>query len=337
MTVGANRLPSHANTQTPTFGDVRVMLKAFERLGFDSAAMIAAAGLTSPKLAEGEGPLSPEQCERFFGEACRQRLVPNLPLRLAREVPLGSYPLLDYLVLSSATVADGIRRLCRYFSLVSEAIAFDVEEHSDAIRLVYSRGSDFAVQYSIALTVLHLRRETNQRLVPEYVTFQHPPDDPDEYAQVIGCPVRLAGWTGLALSPATWQLPMRRGDPVLCQVLEQQASSLLERHGGDDGFVRQVRRVLAGRLTSGEAEIGAVARELTITPRTLQRRLSAEGWSYRAVVEDTRRRAAAHYLSNRSLSIAEVSYLVGFSDVAAFHRAFRRWHGRTPTEFRASL
>jgi len=55
------------------------------------------------------------------------------------------------------------------------------------------------------------------------------------------------------------------------------------------------------------------------------------------VVEDTRRRAAAHYLSNRSLSIAEVSYLVGFSDVAAFHRAFRRWHGRTPTEFRASL
>jgi hypothetical protein len=126
MTVGANRLPSHANTQTPTFGDVRVMLKAFERLGFDSAAMIAAAGLTSPKLAEGEGPLSPEQCERFFGEACRQRLVPNLPLRLAREVPLGSYPLLDYLVLSSATVADGIRRLCRYFSLVSEAIAFDV-------------------------------------------------------------------------------------------------------------------------------------------------------------------------------------------------------------------
>jgi len=169
------------------------------------------------------------------------------------------------------------------------------------------------------------------------VTFTGLPDDPDEYARAVGCPVRSAGWTGYALSPASWQLPMRRGDPVLCQVLEQQAWSLATRLVGDDGFVKQARRTLTARLTRGDAEIAVVARDLAITPRTLQRRLAAEGWSFRALVEDTRRRAAAHYLANRSLSIAEVSYLVGFSEVAAFHRAFRRWHGRTPREFRASL
>jgi AraC-like DNA-binding protein len=202
---------------------------------------------------------------------------------------------------------------------------------------VYTKGNEFAVQYSIALSLRHLRDETNQRLRAEYVTFTRQPDDPDEYARAVGCPVRSAGWTGFALSAAAWHLPMRRGDPVLCQVLEQQASSLATRLGADDEFVRQVRRMLTARLTSGEAEIGLVARDLAVTPRTLQRRLSAEGWSFRALVEDTRRRAAAHYLSNRSLSIAEVSYLVGFSEVAAFHRAFRRWHGRTPREFRDSL
>jgi AraC-like DNA-binding protein len=337
MTGDANPLTARDTAAAPSTHDIRVMLGAFERLGFDVAAMLAASGLTREALAEREGPIASDACERFFHEAARQRTVPNLPLRLAREVTLGAYPLLDYLVLSSPTVADGLTRLSRYLSVATDVIAFDIEHAEGHTRIVYSKGSDFSHQFSIALALGHLRAETNQRLTAEYVSFVRPPDDPDEYARSVGCPVRAAGWTGFVLSAAAWQLPMRRGDPVLCQVLEEQASSIASRHGSDDGFGRQVRRMLTGRLTSGEAEIAVIAKDLAMTPRTLQRRLASEGWSFRALVEDTRRRAAAHYLTNRSLSIAEVSYLVGFSEVAAFHRAFRRWHGRTPREFRAAL
>jgi AraC-like DNA-binding protein len=338
MTAHANRLTPRATaTGTPTGRDLHVMLGAFERLGFDIGVMLGAAGLTRDGLAEQDRPITVEACDKFYGEAARQRVVPNLPLRLACEIPMGAYPLLDYLVLSSATVGDGLRRLSRYLSLASEAIAFDVEEDADVTRIVYTRGTDFAVQYAVALALRHLRNETDGRLAAEYVTFTRPPDDPEEYARVVGCPVRGSGWAGFVLSAAAWQLPMRRGDPVLCQVLEQQASSLASRQGADDTLVRAVRRALTSRLTGGDTTIAAVARELATTPRTLQRRLAEEGWSFQALVEDTRRRAAAHYLSNRSLSIAEVSYLVGFSEVAAFHRAFRRWHGCTPREFRVSL
>jgi AraC-like DNA-binding protein len=337
MTAHANPLTRGATASTPTGSDLRVMLGAFERLGFDVAAMLAAAGLTHDGLVEFDGPITVEACERFYGEAARQRALPNLPLRLACEIPMGAYPLLDYLVLSSATVGDGLRRLSRYLSLTSEAIAFDIEEDVDATRVVYTKGVAFAVQYSVALALRHLRNETDGRLAAEYVTFMQPPDDPDEYARSVGCPVRAAGWAGFVLSSAAWRLPMRRGDPVLCQVLEEQASSLASRHGAEDAVVRTVRRALTSRLSGGDTTIAAVAKELATTPRTLQRRLAGEGWSFQALVEDTRRRAAAHYLGNRSLSIAEVSYLVGFSEVAAFHRAFRRWHQCTPREFRASL
>jgi AraC-like DNA-binding protein len=336
MTGPANPLTRRA-TGTPTGRDLHVMLGGFERLGFDVAAMLAAAGLTRDALAEHDGMITVQECERFYSEAARQRTLPNLPLRLACEIPMGAYPLLDYLVLSSATVADGLRRLSRYLSLTSEAIAFDVEEDADATRIVYTKGADFAVEYAVALALRHLRDETDGRLTADYVTFTKPPDDPDEYARAVGCPVRAAGWAGFVLSPAAWRMPMRRGDPVLCQVLEEQASSLANRRDADDGMVRAVRRALTNRLSGGDTTIAAVAKELATTPRTLQRRLSEEGWSFQTLVEDTRRRAAAHYLGNRSLSIAEVSYLLGFSEVAAFHRAFRRWHGCTPGEFRAAL
>ena len=79
---------------------------------------------------------------------------------------------------------------------------------------------------------------------------------------------------------------------------------------------------------------GLVARALGVSVRSLQRRLAEEGRSYHGLVDETRKDAAERYLSNSSLSIGEVAFLLGYSEAAAFHRAFRRWSGATPQEFR---
>jgi len=121
MTADANPLTARATALTPTMSDVRVTVRAFERLGFDVAAMLAAARLTPAALAEREGPITLEECEGLFCEAARQRTVPNLPLRLASEVPLGSYPLLDYLVLSSAKGCAGCRSISRWRAMRSRS------------------------------------------------------------------------------------------------------------------------------------------------------------------------------------------------------------------------
>jgi AraC-like DNA-binding protein len=97
----------------------------------------------------------------------------------------------------------------------------------------------------------------------------------------------------------------------------------------------QVRRVLASRIAGGGAGIDAVARELATASRTLQRRLAAAGCSFQELVEMTRREAAERYLAASTLSIAEIGYLLGYSEATAFHRAFKRWHGRTPQSFRS--
>ena len=80
--------------------------------------------------------------------------------------------------------------------------------------------------------------------------------------------------------------------------------------------------------------IGTAARRLAMSPRTLQRRLSEEGTSFDTLREETRKQTAEMYLADRTLSVSEVAFLLGFSEPGAFHRAFRRWHNTTPDAFR---
>jgi AraC-like DNA-binding protein len=157
----------------------------------------------------------------------------------------------------------------------------------------------------------------------------------DELERLLGCPVRFnASWNGWVMSRATWELPLRRRDSILSGVLKTQAAEMLERLHGKDGITLQVRRLLISRVAGGDTDIEAVARALAVSTRSLQRQLTAEGVSYRELLEATRKDAAERYLANSSLPIGEIAFLLGYSDVAAFHRAFKRWNNSTPLTFR---
>ena len=104
-------------------------------------------------------------------------------------------------------------------------------------------------------------------------------------------------------------------------LLERQAGEIMARLPAEGGVASDVRRVLAKQVAGGDTRITAVARELATTSRTLQRRLAAAGLSYQELLDRTRREAAEKYLADSSLAIAEVSYLLGYSEPSALHRA----------------
>jgi AraC-like DNA-binding protein len=95
-----------------------------------------------------------------------------------------------------------------------------------------------------------------------------------------------------------------------------------------------VRRALVPRLAGGDTRIEAVARALATSARSLQRRLTAAGITYRHLLDVARKEEAERYLSDSRLSVGEVAYLLGFSEPAAFNRAFRRWRNEKPQAFR---
>src|SRR5205807_7408292 len=131
-----------------------------------------------------------------------------------------------------------------------------------------------------------------------------------------------------------WQLPLHRRDPLLRNWLERKAEQILARQSGQEGVAMDVRRLLAVPGSGSGTSIEAAARRLAMSPRTLQRRLSEEGTSFDSLREEMRKQTAETFLADRTLSVGEVAFLLGFSEPGAFHRAFKRWHNTTPDAFR---
>ena len=341
MTAGANALTDRVATPAPpaaTFAasDLQVFLTGLRQLGYDSDALLRAAALTPKSFQHPDTRITCEAYGAVLARAQQERFTPNLALELARVTPLGSWPLLDYLVLTTDTVGSGVHQLAKYLRLTSNPVVLTIHDHVDPIRLETTTSvAPFAVEYLVALLHFHFRSETDGRFMSMTVNFQHQIDDAAAYERTLGSRVVLnAKWSGVTISPAVWTLPLRRRDPVLRHVLEGHANAILERLPAGNSIVSDVQRALIPRVTGGDMRVQSVARELRTSARTLQRRLAEEGVTYQGLVDRARKEAASRYLSDSNLAIGEVAYLVGFSEPAPFYRAFRRWFGVTPEAFR---
>jgi hypothetical protein len=284
-----DRAPAPARPPTFSAGSVRGLLAAFERLGHDVSLLLSASGLRPSDLEDPDARIPCAAVGALFGTAQQSRPIQNLALRLAQETPLGAFPLLDYLIVTSSTVGEGMRRFARHALLIGAPMLIDVREDETPIRVVVDTPDP---EYTIALTVLHLRREALGTLRAEYVSFMRQPDDLSAYEQALGCPVRAGGsWSGFALSPEAWRLPMRRRDAALQGVLERHAAEVVARIPSGDDIVTELRRVLARRIAGGDVRVSSVARDLATSVRTLQRRLAAAGGSYQEILDRSRSRS----------------------------------------------
>jgi AraC-like DNA-binding protein len=191
--------------------------------------------------------------------------------------------------------------------------------------------------YASAMRAL-LRGLTGAPIEARSVTYPMPkPADAAVHEQWFRCPV---AWGGplfeITFEAGVLDRTLPRNDPRLFAYLAQQAERLRASLPQDDTATAQVRREVTALLPVGEPQQGPVAKRLALSARTMQRRLAAEGTTFAAIVEDVRRERAELLLADATLTASEVAFLLGFSEPAAFFRAFRRWTGETPQRWRAA-
>ena len=342
MTAGVNSLIDRATgrrgARTPTpqmLSGFRPMLEAFEQIGCDRSGILRAAGLTERDFEDPDATIADASCAAFFCEALRQRPILNFGLRVAERIPIGAYPLLDYLILTSETVGEGFRRLAKYLRLVGSPADLSVHEKRDPVVVRLAPTNPFTAEFTLALAVLDFRKEAVGAFRAASLRFRHRPDDATDFERVLGCPVHAGAEADeLAIPRSSWRLPLRRRDSTLHAILASQAEEQIVRLGSDERAAAQLRRTLSGAMPSGRVDLATAARRLGTSARTLQRRLEQEGTSFQDVLDDVRRETAEGYLTESRLSVGEVGYLLGFSEPAAFHRAFKRWTRVTPLEYR---
>lgn len=319
------------------------MLNACARLGLDTSLILTAAGLDRATLEDPDARIPVAQADALWQKAYELSGDPNLALHAIEVLPFGAYRVIDFLASSAPTIGMALAKVSDYFPIIRNGevrlpynvtqtqVTFGVEAPASpaAITRPYA-------EYTLAAVFLRTRIATNQRYPLIRVDFSHPrPADIREHERIFECPVKFgAGACQLVLARDVWDTPRVGSDPGLFSVLDAHAKMLLEQLPNPAEIVTLVRQALESELRGGNPQLESVARRLAMTPRTLQRRLREHGLAFNDVLDAMRFRAARSYLAQPDVAGAEVAYLLGFAEPSSFNRAFKRWSGQTPTEYR---
>ncbi len=302
-------------------------------------AFLGACDLTAEMVADDDARISPAQLLVAWSEAVRLTGDRQLALRIAEATPTGAFGIVEYVCRAAPTLGDALRQWVRYLNLLDDAVTVGLEVRGDRALLRVERESEApapaAHELCWALVARNLRVLAQAPFRPLAVEFSHPaPGDVAAYRRFFDAPVLFdAEETQLVLPASAIDAPMTTADPGLLAVLTRAADDLLARADRDPPITSQVRRALHRALRSDDATVDRVARGLGLTGRSLQRRLRDEGTSFQDVRDDVRRALAQRYLDD-GLAIAEIAFLLGFSEPSAFFRAFKRWTGQTPLAHR---
>jgi AraC-like DNA-binding protein len=303
--------------------------------------LLAEAGIPPAFLEEPDARIAAPTVLALW-HALRERTGdPALQLEAPTSLPFGAYRVIDYLVATSPTVGAGVERFVRFFPLIAEGVALRTVPAPDGVDLLLTMASGepvppVYVDYVYSALVSRIRMRIRPALRVKEVALRQPaPPTAARYREWFRAPVTFgAADDRLAFSGAEWAAPTESADEALLQLVEEHARMLAARAPRPAvGFRAEVEAAIAAALPEGGAA-DDVARALNVSTRTLQRRLEAAGCTFRAVSESVLARLAKGYLADPAVGIAEVSYLLGFSEQSAFNRAFRRWTGETPGSWR---
>lgn len=247
-----------------------------------------------------------------------------------------------YILRNSPNVGAALTNAMRYLRLHVDAAELSLEFAGPEVRLVY-RLTDPRIRpsrhYALLVMVYALkgvRLAVDRAWSPNEVHFrQPPPADPSPYQRAFGAPVRFGQKVdALVLDRRLLSRPLAAADHQLLRILEERAQEILAELPAPDDLTERLERFVLEALPGGDPTLDAAAGALGMGARTLQRRLHGRGIVYAQLVDELRQRLSAKYLADTALSLTEIAYLLGYSQISAFNRAYRRWTGQTPSAAR---
>jgi len=267
----------------------------------------------------------------------------SLGLQACSQTSTGDVGLFDFVVSSATTVRSALESAGRYMRLLNDTLEFALETEGDRafVRLdnrvvLPTPAEDFQ---SCGIIWNQANSWPEGMLEDTDVWFRHgPPQNLEPYRAVLGA-ARLhyhSPRSGFSFPSRFLDAPLRTCDPKLHDILRNYADTTIAELPQPASVTERVRRIILEQLTANDLGQQETAQKLGMSSRTLSRRLSQEGTTFRDLVDDARKRIALRYLAEHDLSIAEIAVLAGFYDAPSFFRAFRRWTGVTPREYRRS-
>jgi AraC-like DNA-binding protein len=332
-----------------------IQAKAVEKIATAAAArgvradsLFEAVNLDASVLDDPDSRIPFAQIVALYEKAAELTGDANFGLHIGQTVNPTAFDVVGYCALNSSTLGAAFARVARYHSIWTDGALFTLESANDTSAIDYRYVGSYVEpalgehrqdsEMTLATVTTLCRNIATPDFAPAAVEFQHAaPADISEHLRLFNCPVKFGAPSNRLTFPSSYlSLPIAKADASLCAVLDRHAEELLAKFPPRDSLIEQVRNLIAAEFRGGEPSLERIADHLGLTARTLQRKLQELGTSYNDVLDQMRRQLALRYLREPQMAICEVAYLLGFSESSSFHRAFKRWTGLTPKEFRTN-
>ena len=290
--------------------------------------------------------LSAIPADHFFSlhEFLDERLGPGFAIRVGQQMKIEDYGVLGLSWRTCSWAGEIFARSERYFKMLSNTYVFKVEKGAETstvylFREPHRRGLELSNEATISATVVVLKAMTEKDIMPETVTFQHdPPNELDSYHRAFQCPI-LFNQPHYSITYLTKDLETRtaKADEQINQFLLERVDE--ETKGLEFNATKlavDVEELIKNALPSGIPGVTQIADHLGMSNRTLTRRLGENGVSFRDLIQKVQAEVTKSLLKDTSRSVAEIAFEAGFSEQSAFNRAFKRWTGKSPVDYRKS-
>lgn len=340
----------HRDYDGPVSGTV---LAVFPRI---ILAYLAARGLDPKVLAEeaGLGAMGPDDedervprlaVDALWNLAAEKTGDPGIGVAFADAIPPGNAGVVEYVAQCAATVREAAAHVARYWRLANDGVEFQLSHDAERAQIAVVAKSPPPLakpwlDLHACMFVLVGIRATGRPLVPIEVRMPWPRTSAvDPVEAKLGCPVvHDAEYFAVVFPASVLDVPLQSANATLEGLLRDHAEQKLAAFdaASSDDVVPHVRRAIRERLASGDANLERIAKALGTSARTLQRTMQRQGTSLRILVDEERKAIATRELASGSRSVTDLAFVLGFSETSAFDRAFRRWTGLAPREYRAT-
>ena len=317
---------------------IRALLQGAQQQGIDSSALLNAAGITATQLESPYGRVSLDATLRLWREAEARCQSADFGLLLGEMVKPTHFQLFAMILMHSDSLGAAFEKSIRYTRVLSDGGRYHLHHDQDEASICYEPQEEDFSRHQVDAVLVLLRNFASwlacKSVALKRVEFCHEqPDDLHEYERIFSAPlVFSAPRNALVFAPEILREPLALGDENLAamheQMLEQQLAAIEQ--SDTAGLVRHLL-TKADDLTMDRDQL---AQKLAMSGRTLQRKLQDTGTSFQQLLDEERQRRARTLLVTSNLPLTRISEQLGFSESSAFTRAFRRWEGMTPLEFR---
>lgn len=268
-------------------------------------------------------------CDPYFG------------LHMGEFAEAGSWSILGYVMMNCKTLGEAFEKSGKYSRVIGNMIEGRAKLGLKKVRMILftpphvPQMSRHCYEATLSSSVRMMRLLSGVQVNPLEVTFIYPePQSTAEYERIFCCPVKFGQReTSMTLDWSIGSLPVRMANPSLLEHFEKYAQDFIAQMERNDEHTRAVTKIILSRLDDEDLSIQKVAKEMAVSVRTLQNHLEAEGVVFSDLLRDIREKLAKKYL-HENYTVEQITYLLGFSEPSVFRKAFKKWAGVTPREYR---